>query len=75
MTTHRANMKDRMRKLARAAIAESMADAGVWNWNKDAACAVKDARERAANALVDLIWDWFEVRERKRKRRSQKSEG
>jgi uncharacterized protein YbjQ (UPF0145 family) len=69
VTAHRANMKERMRRLARAAIAESMGNAASWRWEKAAAELVKDHREKAADAIVDLIWDWFEIRERKRKQR------
>jgi hypothetical protein len=64
-------MKERMRRLARAAIAQAMADRACHS--DQAACrAVKDARNDAAAAIVDLIWDWFEIRERKRKTRAGK---
>jgi hypothetical protein len=69
VTARRENTKARMRRLARAAIAEAMADhAASYAGDRNACVAVKAARHAAADAIVDLVWDWFEVRERKRKK-------
>lgn len=57
-------MKARMRRLAKAAIAEAMQRESAYR--PDAARCVVGARDEAANAVVNLIWDWFEVRERRR---------
>lgn len=69
MTARRENTKQRMRRLARAAIAEAMAKhAASYSGDRNACSAVNNARNEAADAIVDLIWDWFEVRERRRRK-------
>lgn len=60
MTRRRENIKQRMRRLVSAAIAEAMA-------NHPACETMTSARGVASEAIIELVWDWFEIRERKRR--------